>query len=191
MKTLITALVILSLLCVSHSYSRRDYFAHLKPEHKAILKAWIERNKPWLRPAVEDLDSAYSKNPEKIRRILGEKAHQFYSFGDFNGDSKEDFAVILVDDREDYTEDCKREVCSALAIFNGDFSENQSPAFYEEELDMIEYGYIAYDQKVKHRLYFGSLEGYYFCSTLIPKRDGYEEYEDDRNCGYRTPRNKQ
>jgi hypothetical protein len=188
MQTLIAALILLSVLCVSRGHPKRDYFAHLKPGHRAVLKAWLERHKPWLRPAVEGLDSVYSREPEKIRRILGGEAHQFYSFGDFNGDGKEDFAVILVDDRDDFTEDCKRDVCSAFAIFNGDFSGNQSPAFYEEELDMIGYGYIAYDQRVRRRLYFGSLEGYYFCSTLIPKGGGYEEHEDESNCGYRNPR---
>jgi len=202
MKLLIIALTFLTALCVSQGQgarnqmfasrnnfnkSKRDYYAHLKPQHRAVLKAWLLKNKPWLRPAVEDPDSVYDKNPEKIRRILGKDAHQFYAFGDFNDDGKEDFAVILVDDRDNYTEDCKRDICSAFAVFNGDFSDNQSPAFYREEIDMIEYGYLAFDQKVKRRLYFGSLKGYYFCSTLIPKRDGYQEYEDDRNCGYREP----
>jgi hypothetical protein len=206
MRALIIALTFLTALCVSHGrgdqnqmpvnvntsgQSKRDYYAHLKPTHRAVLEAWLLKHKPWLRPAVEDLDSVDNKNPEKIRRILGENAYQFYAFGDFNDDGKEDFAIILVDDRDDYTEGCKRDVCSALAVFNGDFGDDQSPAFYEEELDMIEYSYLAFDQKVKHRLYFGSLEGYYFCSTLIPKGNGYEEYEDDKNCGYGEPQTKQ
>jgi hypothetical protein len=191
MKTFIAVLILLSALCLPQGHTKRDYFAHLKPEHRAVLKAWLEHYKPWLRPAVEDLDSIYDKNPEKIRRILGKEAHQFYTFGDFNGDGKEDFAVILVDDREDYTKVCDHEVCSAFAIFNGDFSANPSPAFYREELDMLEYGYLAFSQKVKQRLYFGSLKGYYFCSTLMPKGNSYEEYEDDRNCGYRNSQKEQ
>jgi hypothetical protein len=206
MKTLIVALTFLSVWCGPHGQAardqmsagmnhfdklKRDYYAHLKPEHGAVLKAWLLKHKPWLRPAVEDPDSVYHKNPEKIRRVIGKDAHQFYAFGDFNDNGKEDFAVILVDDRDDYTEDCERDICSAFAVFNGDFSDNQAPSFYEEELDMIEYGYLAFDQKVKHRLYFGSLEGYYFCAALIPKGEGYEKYEGDSNCGYREPRAKQ
>ncbi len=82
MKPLVATLILLSAWCLSQGHSGRDYFAHLKPEHRAVLKAWLEHHKPWLRPAVEDLDSIQGKNPEKIRRIIGEQAHQFYTFGD-------------------------------------------------------------------------------------------------------------
>src|SRR5262245_32308026 len=73
-----------------------DYFAHLQPEHRDVLKAWL-KTKPNLRPAVESVDSIMFQNKESaesnerfVRETLGRDGYQFYSVGDMNGDSKDD-----------------------------------------------------------------------------------------------------
>jgi hypothetical protein len=73
---------------------KRDYFAHLKPEHRVVLKSWL-KGKPYLRPATEEADSFYKDNRTAISESIGKRVNQYYSVGDFNGDGKEDFAVLL------------------------------------------------------------------------------------------------
>jgi hypothetical protein len=148
---------------------KRDYFAHLKPEHRAVLKAWL-KDKPYLRPAIEEADSVYKDNRAAIPESIGKKVNQYYSVGDFNGDGKEDFAVLLADRR--YADDG-----FALAVFNGKFSRGRVPAYYEEKFDYISNSYLVFDGVVKRRLFLGVFEGDWHCMTLIPSRKGYR-YQD-------------
>jgi hypothetical protein len=150
--------------------AKRNYFAHLKPEHRAVLKAWL-KGKPYLRPATEEADSVYKDNRTAISESIGKRANQYYSVGDFNGDGKEDFAVLLADRR--YAEDG-----FALAVFNGKFSRGRAPAYYEEKFDYISNSYVVFDGAMKRRLFLGVFEGDWYCMTLIPKRKGGYTYQD-------------
>ncbi len=184
-KILVVALAFLSASCVSRGQItqnqvslnannpatvERDYYSHMRPEHRAILRTWLEQ-RSWLRPAVEDVDSIYKDNPELIRREIRKSVHQYYSVGDFNSDRNEDFAVLLIDNRH-------ADISGfTLAVFNGAFRGNQSPAYYEENFDGISNSYIVYDGMVENRLYLGVFESDYYCMTLIPQGEGYT-YED-------------
>ncbi|MBC7910967.1 MAG: hypothetical protein H7Y30_10735 [Pyrinomonadaceae bacterium] len=144
---------------------KRDYYAHLKLEHQVVLKAWL-KDKSWLRPAIEQEDSVFKDDLKLIRQGIGKVVNQYYSVGDFNRDGREDFAVLLADGR--YIEDG-----FALAVFNGTFKANQSPAYYEEKFDYITNSYLVFNRTVNHHLYLGVFESDWYCMTLIPKGRGY------------------
>ena len=54
-----------------------DYFAHIKPEHREVLRGWL-KSKPYLRPAVEEIDNSVSLiNTSRIStRIIGFSARR-------------------------------------------------------------------------------------------------------------------
>ena len=149
--------------------TRRDYYAHLKPEHRTVLRAWL-KNRPWLRPAIEEVDSVFKDEPKLIRAGIGKDVNQYYSVGDFNHDGKEDFAVLLADRR--YLEDG-----FALAVFNGRLKKNQSPAYYEEKFDYISNSYLVFNDDGKKHLFLGVFESDWYCMTLLPRGRGYR-YKD-------------
>lgn len=63
----------------------------------------------------------------------GGKYHPYYAFGDFNADRKEDFAVALVNTR-------KNKDRFAVAVFNGPFGVNRTPAYYADGWDLSDGG---------------------------------------------------
>ena len=148
---------------------KRGYYTHLKLEHQGVLKAWL-KGKSWLRPALEEEDSIHLGDLQLIRQDIGKDVNQYYSVGDFNRDGNEDFAVILADRR--YVEDG-----FTLAVFNGPFRENHSPAYYEEKFDHLHNSYLVFDGMVENHLYLGVFESDVYCMTLIPKGRGYT-YKD-------------
>ena len=153
----------------SHERLRSDYYAHLKPQHRTVLRAWL-RNRPYLRPATEEEDSVFKNDLKSIRQGIGKDANQYYSVGDFNRDGKEDFAVLLADRRN--VEDG-----FALAVFNGPFHKKQYPAYYEEKFDSISNTYLVFNGVVKNHLFLGVFESDWYCMTLIPKGRRYS-YKD-------------
>ena len=85
-----------------------DHFAHLRPEHREVLQQWL-KSRPFLRPAVEEIDSFvyqlesksdFEGNMKFVRDTVGENGHQYYSVGDMNHDGSQDFAVLLADSRK-------------------------------------------------------------------------------------------
>ena len=120
-----------------------DYFAHIKPEHREVLREWL-KSKPFLRPAVEEIDDCmfqeknyqdkdnfkknFEGNMKMLRETVGENGYQYCSIGDMNHDGKVDFAVLLVDSSKDTDEFPD----FALAIFNAPFKKVQSPVYFEK-----------------------------------------------------------
>ena len=74
-----------------------DYFAHLKAEHREVLREWL-KSKPFLRPGVEEIDSIYFENGritseadlKFLRETVGNNGYQYYAVGDMNRDGKKD-----------------------------------------------------------------------------------------------------
>lgn len=156
-----------------------DYFAHLKPEHREILRAWL-KTKTYLRPAVEEVDNSmffekykeyFDENMRFLRETVGKDGYQYYAVGDMNRDGKKDFAVLLVDSRKPVKERGFEDF--ALAIFNAPFRKGQRPNYFEEGLGGITNSYIVYDQMVKNRLFLGKFESDYYCATYYPKGRTY------------------
>ncbi|CAN5442512.1 hypothetical protein BH20ACI1_BH20ACI1_12880 [soil metagenome] len=169
-----------------------DYFAHLKPEHKEVLQNWLKA-KTFLRPAVEEIDDSmfdensygnkekfkehFEGNMNMLRETVGKDGYQYYSKGDFNKDGKEDFAVLLVDNRlKDRVGDW-----FSLAIFNAPFKKGKSPNYYEENLRGISNSYIIFSDEFSEKpgkyLFLGKFESDYYCATYYPKGNTYR-FED-------------
>ena len=162
----------------SSSTKSIDFYAHLKPEHREILQEWL-KSKTHLRPAAEEKDSTvyaeewksiFEGNMKMLRDTVGENGHQFYSVGDMNGDGKEDFAVLVVDNRQQSKDDIDR---FGLAIFNAPFKVGQKPSYYEDNLYDIAACYIVYDKMSKKRLFLGKFESDVYCATYYPKGKTY------------------
>jgi len=154
-----------------------DYYAHIKPKHRKVLRSWLA-TKPYLRPAVEEIDnpnfrqgseSDIKEYEKSVRDTVGRNGYQYYSIADMNYDGKEDFATLLVDNRE-YDDEYDY---FALAIFNAPFEVENAPAYYTEKLIGISYVYIVFDGMAKNHLYFGKFESDVYCSTFYPKGKTY------------------
>lgn len=162
-----------------------DYFAHIKPEHREVLQQWL-KSKPFLRPAVEEIDNGmfqeknytdkenfkknYEENMKMLRESVGESGYQYYSVGDMNRDGKDDFAVLLVDTS---SKDTDQFPDFALAIFNAPFKKEQSPAYFEQNLNGVTNSYIVCDLMTKKHLFLGKFESDVYCATYYPKGKTY------------------
>lgn len=110
----------------------------LKPAHQTILKTWLATQKRWRLALEKDYNSARLKDFKNA-----EKAMPYYSAHDFNGDKKEDFAVILTKSGK-----------FAVAVFNAPFAA-EKPAFYSTELEADD---ILYFNKKSKLLLVGPYE---------------------------------
>lgn len=146
-----------------------DYFAGFKPEHKEVLEEFL-KTKPYLRPAVEEVDSILDKSA--LNDVHKNSQTQFYTAGDFNQDKKEDFAVLLIN-----TQSKKDEERFAVAIFNGDFKKEQKPNYFEDTLQGFSNCFLDFNNMTEKRLYLGVYEGDRYCITYIPRGNGYK-YKD-------------
>jgi hypothetical protein len=142
--------------------NQKDYYAHLKSEHKKVLQQWLEKS-AGMRPAVvEDA----SQLELKAWREHDKNFFPYYVAGDFNKDGKEDFAVILkVINTKDQ---------GALVVFNAPFI-NSTPAYFKRGFGVRLY-YLEY-MKDEKMLYFTEYETHGF--FLKPKGGKYVEYEPD------------
>ena len=114
--------------------------SYLRPEHKAIVDAWLKL-RPGLRLAT-DADNMSKEGLAATRKEEGRNYHPYYAAGDFNGDGREDFAVAFVKKR-------KSKWPFTVAIFNGPLAGNSVPAFTTDE--DLRSGGIFYKVKAKPR----------------------------------------
>lgn len=130
-------------------------FADLEPLHSRVLNAWLKTKKGWRLALEKDYGA---ENLKFFREQTNAKLKPFYAARDFNGDRREDFAVILI-----------KGARYAVAVFNAPFSKSK-PAFYT---DKIEAGDIVYFNPNLRRLLVGpyaSDAGF----QLIPKGKFYK-----------------
>lgn len=108
---------------------------NLPPQHEAIVRPWLGM-RPWLRPATER-DCTNKEGLDATRQEFGRGYQPYYAAGDFNGDGREDFAVVLVNRRE-------RSMRFAVAVFNGPFDQSRThaPAFFAEGIDLNDGGLV-------------------------------------------------
>ena len=163
-----------------------DYFAHIKPQHREILREWL-KSKPYYRPGVEEIDDSmfheesyedkakfkenFEGNMKFLRETVGENGYQYYAVGDMNRDGKKDFAVLLVDTRNPGNDDDPDQF--AMAIFNAPFKKGQKPNYFEEGLYGITNSYIVFNKMTRKFLYLGKLESDVLCATYYPKGKTY------------------
>lgn len=163
----ISILSILALSFLPVCAAAQTSVSDLKPAHADVLKKWLATENGW-RLAIE---KDYGKDKlDFMRGNEGRVLRPFYVAKDFNGDRKEDFAVILINNRKRY----------AAAIFNAPFTTKaiQKPAFFT---DKIEAGDIVYYNQNSNLLLIGpyaSDSGF----MLKPKGKTYKvEYPDFDN----------
>jgi hypothetical protein len=163
-----------------------DYYAHIKPEHREVLREWL-KTKSYLRPGVEEIDNFmfhaeaypykanfkenFRGNMKFLRETVGENGYQYYARGDMNQDGQEDFAVLLVDTRKSVKDREPGEF--ALAIFNAPFRKGPRPNYFEADLGGITNSYIVFDKMTEKHLFLGKLESDALCATYYPKRKTY------------------
>jgi len=125
---------------VAPSVSAQTSVSDVKSAHAAVLKTWLAKKAGW-RLAVE---KDYGKDNLEFLRGDPVRRLPFYVAADFNGDQKEDFAVILTNARKKY----------AAVVFNAPFdSETPAPpAFFSSR---IETGDIVYFNENSNVLLIG------------------------------------
>ena len=84
----------------------------------------------------------------------------YYALGDFNRDGKEDFAVLLIDQKD-------KNPGFAIAIFNAPFRA-RTPNYFERGYRGIGNSYIAYNYIESRRLFLGKYESDVYCVTFYP-----------------------
>lgn len=154
--------IFICLAQVASAQNQTDYFGHLQSAHRKVLKDWLVKNKG-MRPAV---DADASKEYLEVWRRDIKDFFPYYVIGDFNGDDKEDFAVLLkIENKEDE---------GAIIVFNAPFSKPK-PAYYNREFGVEEY-YLEFMKDVK-MLYCSKYETHGF--YLKPMGKKYIEYDAD------------
>lgn len=142
-------------------------YEHIAENHASVLENYL-KNKPGLRPAIPaDYDRA---NPElAANRQSSPAGHPYYVRGDFSGDGREDFAVIL--------KSAKGDRAFTYAIFNAPFNPKNPQAASSGQTD---YRFVLhYNKKPEEssrRLYIGSYDsddGLY----IEPNGNGYKFVE--------------
>jgi hypothetical protein len=124
-----------------HVYGQQGLASYLRPEHREIVQRWLS-SRSHLRLATE-ADCTNKYGLAATRKEEGRDYHPYYAVGDFNGDGKEDFAVVFVKTR-------KSKWPSTVAIFNGPLAGNSVPAFTTDYEDLNSGG-LFYKAKVKPR----------------------------------------
>jgi len=105
---------------------------HIKGLQAAVLQAWLIHY-PNLRPA-ESKDCNCDQDLAAIRQSPDwENQHPYYVLGDFNGDSNEDLAVILLDSQSTHEKGWN----AALVVFNGPLRPGMLPSFFEEHIGSL------------------------------------------------------
>jgi len=159
-------LIILFFLATQVGYAQKseDYYSHLQSQHQQVLKKWLGKQ-TWLRPAIE---KDASQEDLKAWRRDNKNFQPYYAVGDFNQDSKEDFAILLkVKGKDD----------SAIAVFNAPFNVSK-PAYFEKGYGAVGLFYIEYNEELK-LLYMTAYETHGF--YLKPKGKTYIAYDADED----------
>lgn len=111
---------------------------HMQITHRELLEEYL-RFKPKLRLATIERDSSDDQSGlQAMREVNGSSYHPFYAVGDFNGDTSEDFAAVLIDLRKPVDN-------YAVVIFNGRANGTypDAPSFVSYVEDMETSGLIS------------------------------------------------
>lgn len=142
----------------------------LNDEQKGVLAAWLEKN-PNLRLAThKDCDCENDIASMRKSGSWGTPMPDYepYIFvGDFNGDGKPDFAIMLCDKTKADE--------GVLVIFNGPYSPDDKPPALIAKSVSLKHTALFVTQK-DHHLLIGPF--YSEACEFVPKADGYRE-----DCG--------
>lgn len=131
--SLISVALLFCALCGGAEAQQAVTASHLQPAHREAVEQWLVQ-KPNLRLAL-DGDYAYKSDLAAERAGFADY-HPYYLVADFNGDKKDDFAIVLVNTQ-------KRAAKFAIAVFNGPVGKDSGPAFFREGLDFRRMAFTA------------------------------------------------
>jgi hypothetical protein len=162
-KSHLSAILLFPVACLASSVSAiPDYFP---PSQKEVIHAWLLNNSEYRIALDSDCDCV--EDIDKMRRGYGgmwkanPNYHPYYASGDFNSDDKTDFAVVLVNNKENGKH--------YLAIFNGPSQAGDNPSFIREMRGALFFG----EPRPKpHRLIIGDFESEGL--SLEPQGSGYQ-----------------
>ena len=146
----------------------------LTPGQEKILSSWLTQHVEYRFATDMDCECLQQIQYERSGS-LGTKPipdyHPYTATGDFNGDGREDFAVVLIDRRvqtDNFT----------LVVFNGGAAGGLAPAFIKSGLDLQGQG-LSYGPPLPkpYRLVLGRFQSD-FLVALVPRGRTYkiEEY---------------
>jgi hypothetical protein len=164
---LLTLLLSMSFICQASVPDTPEY---VTASDQSTLTAWLASHPEY--SIASDRNCNCETDIQSIRKGSGgvwkpnPRYHPYYVRGDFNGDKKTDFAVILINTKENG----KR----YLAIFNGPYKAGSNPVYLSPEEGALFYGP---PRPKPYRLIVGDFgtEG----ASLEPKGNGYELVGDD------------
>lgn len=117
--------------------------SYLPPEHKAAVEQWLAQ-RPNLRLAVDGDCVCKSHLAAERAGSDSYRYHPYYHSSDFNGDKKDDFAIVLVNTQ-------KRTKKFAIVVFNGPVGKDSVPAFFREGYDFRRMAFTAAEGIVDER----------------------------------------
>ena len=164
-RVLLGAAFLCCVMCLPlRAAGQRESTAHLRPEHRAIVENWLKLRSD-LRLAT-DADNTNKEGLAGTRKDRGRNYQPYYAVGDFNGDRKQDFAVVLVKKR-------KSGWPFVFAIFNGPVARATKPTF-SVDTDLSDGGifYNPQSPPSQFRLAFGTFESDN-CLIVRPRRQSY------------------
>ena len=134
MRFILVALLVCA-MCGGAEAQENGFASHLQPAHREAVEQWLAQ-RPNLRLAV---DGDYvDKSFLAAERASFADYHPYYLVADFNGDKKDDFAIVLVNTQ-------KRTKKFAIVVFNGPVRKDSKPTFFREGLDLRRMAFTAAD----------------------------------------------
>lgn len=121
----------------------------LAPKHLDALRRWLnvhteDRSLRLATPAdLYKICLTCRSDVAEFKKKSGTNYHPFHMVGDFNKDGIDDFAVVVVDDRQ-FGEKCEK--CATILVFNGPFP-GRGPSFYQPKVNL--YGSVLFALKDK------------------------------------------
>jgi hypothetical protein len=143
----------------------------LTAEENGIVGRWL-KGLPSLRLATE-ADCTDQEYLAVMRRDVRLDFDPYLARGDFNGDGRGDFAVLIIDLRR------SAEGGFAVAIFNAPFDRASAPSYFENVYRDVGHSYLEWNHERRGRLFLGKYESHSVCIYFIPRGSGYR-FED---CG--------
>lgn len=147
-------LLLLLTLTVGARAQKQELPSYINARHQAVLRMWLERE-PELRLATDEDCGRCADYLTSQRRLSGTDYHPYYAVGDFNGDGKEDFAVALIEMKEDAEGRVNQQF--VVAVFNAPFPRRRvEPVFFKDNLNLRDGGlFFGPPRPRPYRLFIG------------------------------------
>ncbi|HEX8609286.1 MAG TPA: hypothetical protein VF679_11655 [Pedobacter sp.] len=148
--------------------SSQELFApHLRRNHAVVIQRWLAKLKSGTKWRVATERDCLEKEGMTAERAVNANYHPYYTVGDFNGDGREDFAVVLIHELKP-----SKKFSFAIAVFNtsASMSFSKEPSFFTRAYDLSKSS-LFFNTNLK-RLLVGEYQSDN-CSVFEPRNEGY------------------